>query len=652
MKCLSLLSLVLAATAPTSVIAGAAAKGSAAQELRVGSLTLHHCETTAPWCGTLRRQLDPTGELPGSIDIYFEFFPHRGPGPAAGTLVATEGGPGYPATGTRDAYLEFYDPLRETRDVVIMDNRGTGRSGAIDCNPLQTAPGLTEENVAQCGRTLGPKAILYSAGYASDDLEAILAGLGAGKIDLYGDSYGTFFAQVFATRHPARLRSVIFDGAYPLDGPDYAWYPNYAPSMRDKFNFACERSAGCRQHSGTSIEHIQPALELLRREPAKGHARDSDGVLRGFDVDATRLAIVMFGSAPAYASVREVDAAARAYVAGDHAPLLRLIAETQVGVDSRDDTRDPRKFSSGLAAAVMCQDAPQIFDMSLDPATRAARRDAAIEARKHTAPDTYGPFTIDEYRRMPLEYAFIDECAAWPAVTRRVVDTKTAVYPDVPVLVISGDLDNMTPVADGAMLAARFPRGRQLIVRNGFHVNALPHATSACPAQIARNFIRTLELGDTACLAEVPEVRLMPQFAERAEQLEPATAVAGNFADALGLKVVAAAVLTVADVIDRVDSNTTGTAPGLRGGRLRIASSGRHRQLTLDRIRWTRDVAVSGSVDWPGRSGEARADLVVSGPGKLSGPLQVSWREGVPGSQALIRGRLGEAEVAARSVAP
>lgn len=59
----------------------------------------------------------------------------------------------------------------------------------------------------------------------------------------------------------------------------------------------------------------------------------------------------MFGSAPAYASLRETDAAARAFVAGDTAPLLRLMAETQADVDSRDDTQTAALFSSGLAAA-------------------------------------------------------------------------------------------------------------------------------------------------------------------------------------------------------------------------------------------------------------------------------------------------------------
>ncbi|MGH8139002.1 MAG: alpha/beta fold hydrolase [Steroidobacteraceae bacterium] len=624
--------------------------------LEVGSLTLHRCETEAPWCGTLVRRLDPAGMVPGTLSIYFEYYPHSAAGSALGTLVATEGGPGFPATESRREYLSLFGPLQARRDVLLMDNRGTGRSGAIDCEPLQTAPTLTQENVARCGRSLGPKAALYSAAFAADDLAAILDALRLGPIDLYGDSYGTFFEQVFAVRHPEKLRSIVLDGAYPLGAPDYAWYPNYAPAMRAKFNLACQRSAACSRLPGTSLDHIAPALQALRHAPSAAQALDGDGKLRRFTANATQLAIAMFGSAPAYATVRELDAAARAFVAADRAPLLRLMAETQVGVDSRDETRAPSKFSAGLAAAAMCQDAPQIFDMRLHPGQRIAERDRAIMDRKHSAADTYAPFTIDEYRGMPLDYAFIDECVSWPVASTEhpaaQVASGTAAYPDVPALIISGDLDNMTPIADGALVAKRFARGRQLIVPNGFHVNALPHSRSACPADIVRRFIQTLDPGDIGCLRSIAEVRLLPVFAKRIHELAPARALPGNSADHAHLRAVSGAVFTVADVIDRIDANTAGTGPGLRGGTFTLAAAAGRYLLTLHEVRWTEDLAVSGTIHWPGRSGAAQADLAVKGPGGMSGSLQVHWIEGAAQARAQVAGELGNARVVAETPAP
>ena len=99
-------------------------------KLLVGSVELRPCSSVAAYCGELDRPLDPTGAIPGHISIHFEYYPHTGPGKAVGTLVATEGGPGYPATQSRDDYLALFKPLRRQRDVLLMDNRGTGQSGS------------------------------------------------------------------------------------------------------------------------------------------------------------------------------------------------------------------------------------------------------------------------------------------------------------------------------------------------------------------------------------------------------------------------------------------------------------------------------------------------------------------------------------------
>src|SRR3974377_150305 len=70
--------------------------------LQVGRLTLHRCRTPGAWCAAFERPLDPGGALPGKLSIYFEYYPHRGAAPAVGTLVATEGGPGYGDTDWRE----------------------------------------------------------------------------------------------------------------------------------------------------------------------------------------------------------------------------------------------------------------------------------------------------------------------------------------------------------------------------------------------------------------------------------------------------------------------------------------------------------------------------------------------------------------------
>ena len=629
----------------------------ARETLKVGSLDLRPCQSVHAYCGTLDRPLDPTGAVPGRISIYFEYYPHSGTVTAAGTLVATEGGPGYPATLSRDDYLALFKPLQTDHDVLLMDNRGTGRSGAIDCHALQTAEKWTIELTAACGRSLGERAPLYSTAYAADDLAAVLKALAISRIDLYGDSYGTYFEQVFAVRHPDTLRSIVLDGAYPLNGPDYAWYPSYAPAMRDKFNIACRRFAPCAAIPGDSMSHIQPLLDELRSHPFAARAADSDGKQRDFMADASQLTIVMFGSAPSFATARELDAAARAFVAGDRVPVLRLMAETISAVDSRDPTADATQWSAGLAAAVMCQDPPQIFDMRLGTAQRLADRDRAIAERKRTLPRTYAPFTIDEYRGMPLDYSFIDQCVEWPIAPASHpasnVVAADAQYPDIPALIISGELDNMTTTADGALVTAAFKHGTQIHIANSFHVNALPRARSDCAARIARRFISSLTVGDTSCASEVPALRLVPRFARHASQLEAAVPVAGNRADAEQLRWVSAAVMTAGDVLARLGGNSTGRGVGLRGGTFRVVNDASTAHVSLSGVRWTEDATISGNIDKSlARRGTVHATLQVAGPTEFSGELRVEWPEGAAGSDAMIRGKLGDAAVLARTPAP
>jgi hypothetical protein len=314
----------------------------------------------------------------------------------------------------------------------------------------------------------------------------------------------------------------------------------------------------------------------------------------------------------------------------------------------------------------MCQDPPQIFDMRLPPALRAADRDRALAERRRSHPDTYAPFSIDEYRGMPLDYSFLDQCVDWPVApaghpASQVVPPDAA-YPDVPVLVVSGDLDNMTTVADGAAAARAFPRGRQVIIANGLHVNALPRARSPCGAALVRHFIETREVADPRCAAEAPPVRLLGRFARRAAELEPAQALASNQAADRQLRFASAAVLTAGDVVTRAALSSSGQGVGLRGGRFTVIERNGVQVITLDAVRWTEDLAASGTLEkTPGPASRVRAHLALTRADSIDGVvdiesddgvLDIDWDDDAPDAVAQVRGRLGGARVAARMPAP
>jgi pimeloyl-ACP methyl ester carboxylesterase len=627
------------------LLAGASA---AAAPIQVGSLSLAPCGPA--WCGQLTRPLDPAADVPGSIEIHFEFHPQRDAAlPNVGTIVAVEGGPGYGSTASRGSYAALMAPLRGNRHLLLVDNRGSGRSQPLACPALQNDPQFRPASVAACGARLGAQAALFGTALAADDMAAVLDALGIASVDMYGDSYGTFFAQAFAGRHPQRLRSLVLDAAWPVVGAD-PWYPEAALQANAAFDLGCARSAACAALPGTSMDRIRSLLAALRLDPVSGSAPDGDGRPQPVTADARGLAYVMFSNASGPLVYRELDAAARAWSAGDTAPLLRLVAENQTGAASAGARTPPRAFSAGLFAAVSCADYPQIFDPTAPPATRRRQVDAAIAAKQADDPDLFAPFTISEFLALPQDYSVVRLCLPWPRPAAahppaQPVPPGTP-FPGLPVLVLSGEFDTLTPPAQGAQAAALFPHAAQVVLRNSFHVTALGDR-DGCASAIVRRFVASLVPGDTSCADGVPAIRLLPAFARQSAQLAPATAMAGNRGTPDDLRVAAAAVLAAGDALARWWVNYDGDSVGLRGGTFRFRTTGPNTRFQLDGLRWTDDVAVSGTMVWDAAAGTVSTRLQVAG-----GTLTAEWSERGAAALATLRGRIGGRSILATMAAP
>jgi pimeloyl-ACP methyl ester carboxylesterase len=641
---------------PSSPVAEAPVAAARAA-LKVGTLTLQPCGPA--WCGRLARPLDPAGEVPGQIDNHFEFYPQRQAAlPNAGTVVAAEGGPGYPSTGTRGAYLALFEPLRADRHLLLVDQRGTGRSQPLVCPALQADPLYQPASVAACGARLGPRAALFGSALAADDLAAVLGALGIDRVDLYGDSYGTFFAQTFAGRHPQRLRSVVLDAAYPVLGGD-PWYPEGAAQANLAFDQACARSPGCAALTGSSMDRIRSLLVALRSQPMTGSAPDGDGRLQTVTADARGLAYVIFSSASGPVVYRELDAAARAWATGDTAPLLRLVAENQSSAATAGAGVRPRDFSAALFTAVSCADYAQAYRMSDPPAYRRAQYAAAVAARQALEPALYAPFTIDEFLSMPQDYSVVPLCLPWPqaSAAHRAGEPVPpgTVFPVLPVLVLSGEFDTLTPPAQGAQAAALFPQAVQVVVANSFHVTALGDR-DRCASDIVRRFVATLAPGDTGCAISVAPVRLLPAFVRSSLQLPLPVAAPGNEGTAADLRAAAAALAAAGDVLARWWVNYDGTGVGLRGGSFSYRSQGSTTRFKLDSLQWTDDVAASGTLDWHAGRGEIRARLRLSRVGTdaamPTGWLTARWPERGVAATARVEGRIDGRRIAATLPAP
>jgi len=126
-------------TATTSTVASAS---TATKGPTTDSDLGHPCKAAPKArCGNIKRWLDPADHSQGRIRVHYEIYPRTDTSkPSLGTIMAVEGGPGYASTGTRDWYYELYEPLLDRRQLLMVDLRGTGGSGAILCEPLQSYP--------------------------------------------------------------------------------------------------------------------------------------------------------------------------------------------------------------------------------------------------------------------------------------------------------------------------------------------------------------------------------------------------------------------------------------------------------------------------------------------------------------------------------
>ena len=258
--------------------------------IQVGSLLLRPCSVlSGAYCGHLDRPWDSTNALSGTIRIGFAFVPAGDPSlPLLGTVVPHEGGPGYSTTGSASSYYDMYGPLLRQRNFLVVDQRGTGRSEPIDCPALQDLVTQYAPAAAKCGKQLGDHSDLYGSADSADDLAAVVRALGLGTVDLYGDSYGTFFTQVFVGRHPDLVRSVVLDSAYPTYGED-AWYPTQGPAMLSSIDTVCARTPSCAAYGVPTSTLLARVLAQVRRTPYTGVGHDADGIRHRVVVDGKAL---------------------------------------------------------------------------------------------------------------------------------------------------------------------------------------------------------------------------------------------------------------------------------------------------------------------------------------------------------------------------
>ena len=470
----------------------------------------------------------------------------------------------------------------------------------VTTSPL-TPPERLTDAIGACGRELGPRVGAYGMAAVADDLDAVRAALGIERLDLWGRSYGTHLMIVYAGRHPDHVRSIMLSGSYPLDYAPFA--PEKLAAAHRGVRLMCARTRAC--DGDAVLRDVARLATRLRRDPVDITVR-AGGLRAPLRLDDGALASVQWGGGDTLFLGR-LPAAVRSALAGDLAPLRRLV-ETPALVSASPLAPSGGGGSAGTAAfAAACHDFPRAFSYASSPEVRRSEYAAALAA---VDVRDVAPFSREGWVRAGFEAP--DWCLDWPADPTAVLPlAPDAPLPDVPVLVLAGDMDANTPPSNGRDVAARFPGATFVEIPNAGHT---PDFVNPCAAAMARRFTRTLTVDADACDGTGTPPAVAGRAPVRAAEL-PLAPSNGTRPQRRALSLVLA---TVADMQEQSNAFAPwGSARGLRGGRYAVRADGTVR---LTAVRVVRDATVSGAITaGAGVSGSVR----LAGRGVVHGTLRL-----------------------------
>lgn len=581
------------------------------------ALGLEPCRTLPGFvCGSLAVPLDRSGAQPGTVRL--QVAAERPAKSDKGILIALSGGPGQAAVSSAPGFQAVLSPLLRNRRLVVVDQRGTGGSGALNCPALQRGGGLDSvfaSIVAACADRIGTRRTRFATADTVEDLDAIRAAFGAAKTGLMGISYGTFVATQYARIHPDRVDQLVLDSVVGDDGIDAFLLDSHRRVAR-LIGDQC-RGTRCRRATADPKGDLAAVAAAASAGTLTGRVPGPDGEPRTQTVRGGSELFLMLIAGDLNPFLQPaLPAALAAARAGDLAPLLRL---RRVGDGGEESFRD---ISGGLNVTTLCNDTALPYALTTPLDSRPGLITAALDA---IAPEDYAPFD----KATVLANSIADDCRRWPAGDEP-TRPSTAPLPDVPTLILDGRLDLRTPLENAEELAAQIPSAQTVIVPGLGH-DTVDSDLTGCVDLALRRFAAGRRVG-RPCAGRSNQVAPFP----RPPLTTPRTR-AGT---------VAAVRSTIDDALVSATQALYAGLRNLRGGGLRAG-------------RWTADfdageVSLRGYVFVPGvrvtgtarsdRSGRTTGRFVIDGPGRLDGVLRLS-RDG------RLRGTVGRDVVNAASYA-
>jgi pimeloyl-ACP methyl ester carboxylesterase len=392
-------------------------------------------------------------------------------------VVIFAGGPGQGAVSLASQLMPLFTKLNDSRDIVFIDQRGTGQSNPLDCDDDEEAPlqqlfedALPEKVVQKCLDSLDADPRHYATPAAVADLEEVRAALGYERLNLWGGSYGTRMALEYLRRHGDHVRSVVLDGVAPATMKLPLSFVADGEAALKRLLDACETEVLCKRTYPDLRETIARLRVQLSQRPVRVVIQDPrTGEREMVNVNENVFLSGLFR--PLYvaelASLLPFGVSSAAH--GDFNPLLAQ------NLEFADDVSE--NLSLGMHLSVICaEDIPRI----------------TVDDLAQVNSSFFGRTLVDD---------FVRACKVWPH-GKVPPDFYEPVRSNVPTLILSGGIDPATPPRHGDEVARTLPNARHLVAPH------LGHGVSlhGCAPRLVESFIRKGSAAklDGKCLERIP----------------------------------------------------------------------------------------------------------------------------------------------------
>ncbi|UCD24486.1 MAG: alpha/beta fold hydrolase [Gemmatimonadota bacterium] len=440
--------------------------------------TLDRIEAVA-WCGSYSVFEDRAAMSGRKIDLNVVVIAAESADPEPDPVFYFVGGPGAAATESASSAMWVLRALHPTRDIVLVDQRGTGSSNPLDCDGVVSdrtmqrffMQFLEPDFVTGCLEKLRPSAnvALYTTPIAMDDIDEIRAALGYEMINLYGGSYGTRAALVYLRRHTESVRTVALKGIAPTNMKNPLPFARAAErGLRGVFH-ACAVSPDCHaafpdlegDWRSVLAQFEAGAVQAEVHNPERGQS-ETVTIPRGVFMDGIRHLLYTVGRA------RHVPRTVHAAARGDFSIFAQLEIDQSIGFDNM--------LSDGMFITVTCSE------------------DLAFIEEHEIGPASEGTYLQDYRVRRQLAACELWDVAEIPA------SFMDPIRVDTPALLLSGVFDTATPYEGGDWVAQFMPNGLHTVAPNQHH----GYANHRCELGLIGEFITkgTTAGLDTSCIAE------------------------------------------------------------------------------------------------------------------------------------------------------